>query len=115
MSALPSNVNALFVYYRVPCDRVAEAQDHVSAMQWRLQQDWPGLSCRLMARREERERTSDAQTWMEVYEHPQGLSAAFMAHLYQRLQALPVGLIGTRHNEWFNDMPPASGINATGR
>ncbi len=38
---------------------------------------------------------------MEIYEHPQGLSEAFLADLQAAVQSLPSGLIGPRHTESF--------------
>jgi len=74
-------------------------------MQAHLQTAWPGLKVRLMRRTDQAEGVNAEQTWMEVYEHPDGLGAAFAARLQLAAGALPADLIGPRHTESFSDVP----------
>lgn len=71
-------------------------------MQAELRARHPGLTARLMARTDSQD--SPEPTWMEIYEHPQGLSQAFLADLRAAVQALPDGLIGHRHTESFAEL-----------
>jgi hypothetical protein len=95
---------ALYVYYRVDAARADAAAQSLKAAQAALQRDWPGLQA-------ERHRRADglatdasttaSPTWMEIYRHPDGLSAACLADLRQRLTDLPTGRLSDRHEERF--------------
>jgi len=50
----------------------------------------------------------DEATWMEVYEHPEGVSASCEAQLAWLSQALPAGLTGPRHTEIFCPLVPGT-------
>ena len=67
----------------------------------------PGLTARLLARTDGRDVAEP--TWMEIYEHPQGLSEAFLADLEAAVGALPTGLIAPRHTETFAELPLPAG------
>jgi hypothetical protein len=105
----PVDASALFVYYRVPRPQQTTAFLALSDMQARLGAAWPGLRARLM-RRTDRAEGGDAEaTWMEVYEHPQGLGPDFLARLQFAVDALPAELIGPRHTESFAEVSPSQG------
>lgn len=91
---------SLYVYYRVARPQWAAARDAVSGMQRRLQSEHPGLVAGLMQRADEADGREET-TWMEVYQHPQGISASCEARLSALADALVPGLIGTRHTEAF--------------
>jgi len=94
---------SLYVYYRVPTGHEAQARQAVEAMQTRLSDAHPGLRTRLMCRADGQPLTGE-QTWMEVYEHPDGVSMACEALLNAWAGALPAGLIGARHVEVFESL-----------
>lgn len=88
----PSSVRALYVYYRVRAGQEVPAQAAIETMQATLRPLQPGLQTRLMCRVGDAGAGSDA-TWMEVYEHPDGVSHACEAMLQTLASALP--------GEWF--------------
>lgn len=92
---------SLFIYFKLASTHATEAQQRLVAMQAGLTASHPGLVARLLARTDERD--SAEPTWMEVYEHPHGLSKAFLADLQAAVAALPPGLIGPRHTESFSE------------
>jgi hypothetical protein len=91
---------SLYVYYRVPRAQEAAARAVIEAMQATLRDVQPGLHARLMCRADTPAQAAEA-TWMEVYEHPDGLSDSCRSELAQLSRALPAGLIGPRHTEIF--------------
>lgn len=99
--------SAWFVYYRVD----TQAQDAwlpaVDAMQAALRRRWPGLVARLMCRMDDALAGAPA-TWMEVYEHPDGMSSALQADLLAEINRLPLHLTGPRHTERFSDRGAAA-------
>lgn len=92
---------SLFIYFRLASAQAAQARPLLLAMQASLKARHPGLMVRLLARTDEQHCAE--QTWMETYEHPQGLSPTFQADLRAAVQALPPGLIGARHAESFSE------------
>lgn len=100
MSDMP---RSLYVYYRVPLEQQAAVQSAVEAIQVQLQRAHPGLSARLMRRADEAVDAEQA-TWMEVYEHPDGVSIACEQSLKALMQSLPPALMGARHTEVFCQM-----------
>lgn len=93
---------SLFIYFRLTSSSAPQALQQLGAMQTGLRARHPGLSARLLAR-------TDSQggpelTWMEIYEHPHGLSEAFLADLQAAVHALPADLIGPRHTESFAEL-----------
>ncbi|HEX5312341.1 DUF4936 family protein [Aquabacterium sp.] len=94
---------SLFVYYRVPVPLQDAARRAVDAIHAQLREAYPGLNARLMQRADT---ATDAQahTWMEVYEHPSGISQACEQSLAALVKALPPDLIGPRHTEVFCPM-----------
>lgn len=105
MSAPTVGARTLFVYYRVPLVRSAEAYRAVSRMQESLCRRLEGLQARLMRRTDEHGDVPLEQTWMEVYEHPEGINALCEQMLLEAVSNLPDGLLGTRHTECFESMP----------
>lgn len=97
----PAGQRALFIYYRVPDAHNAEAFQLISALQQGLMQRLPGLRARLWCRADEHTPQASEQTWMEVYEHPEGVSPLCEQWLAERVSGLPAGLIGPRHVEVF--------------
>ena len=105
----PAGPRALFIYYRVPQAHRAEAFEAITAAQQTLMRRLPGVQARLWCRSDEQATDALEQTWMEVYEHPEGVGALCEQVLRELLQALPAGLIGPRHTEAFEplgDVPP---------
>lgn len=94
---------ALYVYYRVPTAQVAALLPRVQAMQASLRDGFPGLLTQLLRRAEG---GSDAAelTWMEVYAHPDGVSASCEAALADAAAALSPWGMGHRHVEVFVSM-----------
>ncbi|MFZ4551871.1 MAG: DUF4936 family protein [Aquabacterium sp.] len=99
------NHRSLFIYYRVETDKVVQARQAVEGVQCSLQRSVPGLQVRLMRRSDCMQAGLTSQTWMEVYEHPQGIDPAWMQLLQEQIDCLPAGLLGERHCETFEDMP----------
>ncbi|MFZ2298312.1 MAG: DUF4936 family protein [Aquabacterium sp.] len=100
---------ALFIYYRVSQARRADAFVAITALQQGLMRRLPGVQARLWCRSDEQASDAVEQTWMEVYEHPEGVDALCEQVLREQVQALPAGLIGPRHTEAFEplgDVPP---------
>lgn len=88
---------SLYVYYRVRDGQEAVARVAIETMQATLKPLQPGLCARLM-----RKTDATGVTWMEVYEHPDGVSHACEAMLETLASALPDGLFGQRHVEVFS-------------
>lgn len=90
---------ALFIYYKVDTQHGQAHEQAARQMQAALMQSHPGLVARLWVRADA---TAQAPTWMESYEHPQGVDEALAALIEQAAQAaLPTGQIGARHVEMF--------------
>ncbi len=105
-SSSPLRHRALYVYYRVAAPQMAEAEARIRALQSQLMAQWPGLRARLL-QRDEAKAVAEA-TWMETYEHAEGVSDACERGLAERVAALPQGLIGPRHVEVFGELPSAA-------
>jgi len=103
---------SLFIYFKLTSALAPRARQELGAMQARLRARHPGLTARLLARTDEPLSAESELTWMEVYEHPHGLSHAFLADLHAAVQALPAGLIGPRHTESFAECRPPVGHTA---
>jgi hypothetical protein len=94
----PVSTLALFIYYKVDHSHAQVLEQAARQMQAALMQSHEGLVARLWVRAD----VHDAQqTWMESYEHPQGVSEALAALIEQAAQDLPPGAIGARHVEMF--------------
>jgi len=98
---------SLFIYFKLSASRAPQALQRLAAMQNGLRSRHPGLIARLLARSDGRDVAEP--TWMEIYEHPQGLSEAFLADLEAAVRALPAGLIAPRHTETFAEIPLPAG------
>jgi len=95
---------SVYVYYRVAPGHALAAQDGVHRLFQALSTACPGLITRLMCKLEGAEAEGDA-TWMEVYEHPQGLSAEFQVQMQEQAHQLLAHQTGQRHVEVFTPMP----------
>lgn len=91
----------LYVYYRVPAGRLAEAVSAAQAMQQGLVRDRPGLVARLL-RRTDAAAGADEVTLMETYALPGGLDEGFAAVLDAAAAPWSAALgAGARHAERF--------------
>lgn len=102
----PEGPRALFIYYSVCPSRVALALDAIGAVQRALMAADPALCARLWQRAEGDGQPGSDQTWMEVYEHPEGVDAQREAWIQAHLDKLPVDLTGKRHIEAFALVAP---------
>lgn len=86
----------LYVYYKVEIAQCADFALRVRAFQQHLVQSWPGLRVELMQRPES---SASMETWMEVYQHPLGLTDTMLQSIEQtaRNRGLPL----PRANELF--------------
>jgi len=101
MSDAPRSV---YVYYRVAPERTLDAQDGVKRLFQSLSAACPGLTTRLMCKAQGAEVEGDV-TWMEVYEHPQGVSAEWQSLMQEQAHQLLAHQTGPRHVEVFTPMP----------
>ena len=97
-----------FIYYQVASADLPRAREAVVGFQQRLQQDWPGLSARVLQRLEAPEAPPGRVTLMETYRFaPQRCAtsadpgAAFESALARAAQAVQPWLQGLRHVERF--------------
>lgn len=102
MRSPADNPASLFIYFRLDASKASQALHRLAAMQDELRARHPGLQARLLARTDNQDVTE--HTWMEIYEHPQGLSSAFLADLQSAVRSLPEGLIAPRHTESFAEL-----------
>jgi hypothetical protein len=111
----PASQNVFFIYYKVPVARRQEAAEAVEALQAGLRSNWPGVTTRLMRRSDEppgAQGEARQETWMEVYEHADGLGEHFVRDLQARIAKVPAGLMGVRHTETFSAIAPTTGSPA---
>jgi len=92
---------ALFIYYKVDPGHAAAFEEAVRRMQADLQRTHEGLHGRLWIRADAQ---ASVQTWMETYEHPDGVGALTATLIELAAQDLPPGQIGTRHVEMFSNV-----------
>lgn len=90
----------LFIYYKLPAAESLQWPGLVQAAQMALQRTWPGLACRLM-RRVDESSADGVVTWMEIYEHPDGLGSDFEAALMTAMTPISGPVLGPRHTERF--------------
>ena len=69
----------LFVYYKLPVSEHAQWLVRVRDFQQAVVQAWSGMTVELMQRPEAS--PEGLETWMEVYHHPEGVSAEMKAHI----------------------------------
>jgi Domain of unknown function (DUF4936) len=93
-------MKSLFVYYKVPMDQHAALRPVAQAFQQRVQQQWPLLRCELLQRPQAT--PEGIETWMEVYQHPQGVSDDMMAGIDRLAQEM--GLPAKRAAEIFTPL-----------
>lgn len=104
----------LYIYYRVTPALALQAEQQVRALQTELRARWPDLAARCLHRASEHGNTphandnardnadaSAAQTWMEIYTRPGGLSQDDVAIILQRGIELVRSIEGLRHPEVF--------------
>jgi hypothetical protein len=99
----------LYVYYRVAPALTPQAAQQVRALQAELRARWPDLSARWLQRAAEHEAApqggadaSVAQTWMEIYTRPAGLSRDDIATILQAGIDRVRSIDGPRHPEVFD-------------
>lgn len=90
-------MQTLYVYYKLPTNQHALWRPRVVDFSLRVRQRWPGLQVELMQRPDPSDQ--GLETWMEVYRHPEGVSAPMMAAIAQ--MALELGLPPARAAEIF--------------
>jgi hypothetical protein len=90
-------MQTLCVYYKLPTDQHALWRPQVEDFAQRVRQRWPGLQVELMQRPDPS--AEGLETWMEVYRHPEGVSAPIMEAIAQL--ALELGLPPKRAAEIF--------------
>jgi Domain of unknown function (DUF4936) len=90
-------MKTLYVYYKVPMAEHAALRPKVESFQERVRQAWPGLVASLLQRPEPS--AEGMETWMEIYQHPSGVSDATMAAIAQL--AIDMGLPAKRAAEIF--------------
>lgn len=90
-------MQTLFVYYKIPADEHQAWLERVRVFEKRLSAAWPGLQIEWMQRPDTS--ADGLETWMEVYRHPQGISAEMSASITQ-LASL-CGLPPKRASEFF--------------
>lgn len=97
----PPSGRAIFVYYKVPADQAELTRSRVVRAQAALRQAYPGLNTRLMCRADGSP-DSETSTWMEVYEHAEGVREQLLDEL-DALLTDPVALPwpSPRHVEVF--------------
>ncbi|MGH6648761.1 DUF4936 family protein [Aquabacterium sp.] len=91
---------ALFIYYKVDPAHASVFEEAVRQMQAALRLAHEDLTARLWIRTDAQ---ASAQTWMETYEHPNGVSALTATLIELAAQDLPAGQIGQRHVEMFSN------------
>lgn len=101
---------SLFIYYKLAGTCATEALQRLAVIQAGLVASHPGLIARMLARSDEQGIAEP--TWMEIYEHPHGLSEAFLTDLQAAVASLPPGLIGPRHTESFSEFRLPAGDSA---
>jgi len=90
--AVPHPVRELYLYWKLPADRAAQALPALRAWQQALCAAHPGLQARLLRRADEA--GASPQTWMEVYRHP---GAGIDAALQQRIRDEGGALLAAAH------------------
>lgn len=91
---------ALFIYYKVDPAHAASFEEAVRRMQADLRQAHENLVARLWVRTDAQ---ASEQTWMETYEHSDGVNALTATLIELAAQDLPPGQVGTRHVEMFSN------------
>ncbi len=94
-------MNELYVYYRVRPDDAEQVRAQVNQLQAELRRRWPGLTARCLLRAPDAGSASDAQTWMEIYTRPTGLSEQDQTIIIERGASVVCSIDGARHIEVF--------------
>ncbi|MDI1259149.1 DUF4936 family protein [Aquabacterium sp.] len=92
---------ALFIYYKVDPAHAPAFEKAVRQMQIALRRSHEDLTARLWIRADAQ---ASAQTWMETYEHPDGVSVLLATLIELAAQDLPAGQVGDRHVEMFSNI-----------
>jgi hypothetical protein len=90
-------MQTVFVYYKVPAVEHAQCLSLVARLQSALKGSWPALDIQVMQRPEAS--ADGMETWMEVYEHPGGVTQEMIGSIAQH--AAEVGLPAKRATEVF--------------
>ncbi len=93
---------ALFIYYKVDPAHAPSFESAVRQMQAALRRSHEDLTARLWTRADAAK--ASAQTWMETYEHPDGVSVLLATLIELAAQDLPTGQVGDRHVEMFSNI-----------
>jgi hypothetical protein len=106
---LVAGPRALFVYYRMPVVHSLALYEGVVSMQADLRARFPALQTRLMVRSDNGPDSAgradeQAATWMEVYEHPDGITPACESALLMAAHELTAQGMGPRHVESFGSL-----------
>lgn len=91
---------SVFVYYKVEAAQAAVMRDRVNLMHRTLIQKHPALQTQLLLRVD----AHPHQTWMEVYQHPQGVDESMQNDIEKAALAMKAetcGQLGERHTEVF--------------
>lgn len=87
----------LFVYYKLPAHEHAHYVALIQPLMAAVQAQWPGLTLQVMQR--PLASAEGQETWMEVYNHPDGVAPEMIQKLQDLAQSL--GLPSQRHSELF--------------
>lgn len=88
----------LYVYYRIDPRDAAAGRAQVEGLFEQLCRRHPGLQARLL---KQPPADGTAETWMEVYTHPQGIGAPLQAGIQAAAHGVPQARLGERHAEAF--------------
>jgi len=94
----------LFVYFKVHAQDASELWPALQTMAARLRMLVPGLGVRLMRRPQPHD---GLQTWMEAYEHADGIGADVLSRIEAAASQLPDLLVGGRRVEAFEPLDAA--------
>jgi hypothetical protein len=89
----------LYVYYRIDPRDAANGRAQVEHLFDRLCREHRGLRARLLKRPPAG--AGAAETWMEVYTHPQGVDARLQAAIQGAAHGVPQARLGERSAEVF--------------
>ena len=91
---------SLFIYYKVESALAEQLRERVQSMQRLLRQQHPTLDAQMLMRVD----AHPHQTWMEVYQHPDGIGPVLQKAIDQAALAMRAdscGQLGPRHIEVF--------------
>ncbi|HET8869498.1 MAG TPA: DUF4936 family protein [Aquabacterium sp.] len=92
--------SSLFVYYKVESARAEQLKARVQSMQHALKAQYPQLDAKMLVRVD----AHPHQTWLEVYQHPDGIDSSLQREIDRAalsIQTESFGQLGPRHVEVF--------------